>query len=55
MKKYLLGHAKQYFSFAVIAMYSTLHKLCRRDTHIDILTSFSDAPFFIYLLIKGRR
>lgn len=31
MKKYLRGHNKQYFSLAVIAMYSTLHKLCTLD------------------------
>ncbi len=33
MKKYLRGHAKQYFSLAVIAMYSTLHKLCTLDSN----------------------
>ena len=33
MKKYLRGHNKQYFSLAVIAMYSTLHKLIRLDSN----------------------
>jgi len=33
MKKYLRGHTKQYFSLAVIAMYSTLHKLTRLDSN----------------------
>ncbi|MCF6245130.1 MAG: hypothetical protein L3J43_08845 [Sulfurovum sp.] len=32
MKKYLRGHNKQYFSLAVIAMYSTLHKLTQLDS-----------------------
>lgn len=33
MKKYLRGHTRQYFSLAVIAMYSTLHKLSRCDSN----------------------
>ncbi len=33
MKNYLRGHNKQYFSLAVIAMYSTLHKLSRLDNN----------------------
>ncbi|SFV70706.1 hypothetical protein MNB_SV-3-439 [hydrothermal vent metagenome] len=33
MKKYLRGHTKQYFSLSVIAMYSTLHKLCTLDSN----------------------
>ena len=33
MKRYLRGHTKQYFSLAVIAMYSTLHKLCTLDSN----------------------
>jgi len=35
MKKYLRGHNKQYFSLAVIAMYSTLHKLSRLDSNFQ--------------------
>ncbi len=35
MKKYLRGHNKQYFSLAVIAMYSTLHKLSRCDNNFQ--------------------
>jgi hypothetical protein len=31
--KHLRGHTKRYFSLAVIAMYSTLHKLCRLDSN----------------------
>jgi len=37
MKKYLRGHTKQYFSLAVIAMYSTLHKLSRCDSNYQYL------------------
>jgi len=29
--KHLRGYTKRYFSLAIIAMYSTLHKLCRLD------------------------
>jgi len=31
--KYLRGYTKRYFSFAIIAMYSTLHKLSQRDSN----------------------
>ncbi|NKQ41319.1 MAG: hypothetical protein HF962_07090 [Sulfurovum sp.] len=30
--KHLKGNKKRYFSLAIIAMYSTLHKLCRLDS-----------------------
>jgi len=33
--KHLRGHTKRYFSLAVIAMYSTLHKLSRRDSNFQ--------------------
>jgi len=45
MKKYLRGHNKQYFSLAVIAMYSTLHKLCRLDSNFQYFKlAFSPLP-----------
>ena len=31
--KHLRGHTRRYFSLAVIAMYSTLHRLCRLDSN----------------------
>ena len=31
--KHLRGYTKRYFSLAVIAMYSTLSKLCRIDNN----------------------
>jgi hypothetical protein len=31
--KHLRGYTKRYFSLAVIAMYSTLNKLCRIDSN----------------------
>jgi len=30
--KHLKGRKKRYFSLAIIAMFSTLHKLCRIDS-----------------------
>lgn len=30
--KHLRGYTKRYFSLAIIAIYSTLHKLCMVDT-----------------------
>jgi len=45
MKKYLRGHQKQYFSLAVIAMYSTLHKLTRLDSNYQYhKIAFSPLP-----------
>ena len=35
MKKYLRGHNRLYFSLAVIAMYSTLHKLSWIDSNLQ--------------------
>jgi len=31
--KHLKGYTKRYFSLAIIAMYSTLHKLSRNDSN----------------------
>ena len=31
--KHLRGYTKRYFSLAIIAMYSTLRKLCELDTY----------------------
>jgi len=31
--KHLRGFGKRYFSLAVIALYSTLHKLCKNDSN----------------------
>jgi len=33
MKKYLRGYKKQYFKLSIIAMYSTLYKLCRVEAN----------------------
>ena len=30
--KHLRGYTRRYFSLAIIAMYATLHKLCRLDS-----------------------
>ncbi|MDD2399869.1 MAG: hypothetical protein PHR75_04615 [Sulfurovum sp.] len=30
--KHLRGYTRRYFSLAIIAMYSTLHKLCRVES-----------------------
>jgi len=35
--KHLRGYTKRYFSLAVIAMYSTLHKLSRLDSNYQYL------------------
>lgn len=46
MKKYLRGHNKQYFSLAVIALYSTLHKLTRLDSNFEYFKlAFSLTPY----------
>jgi hypothetical protein len=39
--KHLRGYTKQYFSLAIIAMHSTLHKLCR----LDISYQYHKLPF----------
>lgn len=31
--KHLRGYTRRYFSLAIIAMHSTLHKLCRVDSN----------------------
>ncbi|MBD3789872.1 MAG: hypothetical protein IE885_05855 [Campylobacterales bacterium] len=31
--KHLKGYTRRYFSLAIIAMYSTLHKLCTLDSN----------------------
>jgi len=31
--KHLRGYTRSYFSLSMIAMYSTLHKLCRLDSN----------------------
>ncbi|MEA3513388.1 MAG: hypothetical protein U9R37_07275 [Campylobacterota bacterium] len=33
--KHLKGYGKRYFSLAIIAMYSTLYKLCTIDTNLQ--------------------
>jgi len=33
LMKHLKGRKKRYFSLAIIAMFSTLHKLCRIDSN----------------------
>jgi len=33
--KHLKGYTKQYFSLAIIAMYSTLNKLTKSDTNFQ--------------------
>ncbi|MEA1955571.1 MAG: hypothetical protein U9N02_03655 [Campylobacterota bacterium] len=35
MKKHLNGYKKKYFSLAIIAMYSTINKLCKSDTNFQ--------------------
>ena len=35
--KHLRGYTKRYFSLAIIAMYSTLHKLSRLDSNYQYL------------------
>jgi len=45
MKKYLRGHNKQYFTLVVLAVYSTLHKLCRLDSNFQYFKlAFSPLP-----------
>ena len=52
--RYLRGYTKRYFSLAIIAMYSTLHKLTQRDSnykyHKDAFENLerkTSPPFFI--------
>jgi len=43
--KHLRGYTKRYFSLAVIAMYSTLHKLSRLDSNYQYFKlPFSPLP-----------
>jgi len=35
MKKHLNGYKKKYFSLSIIAMYSTINKLCKADINFQ--------------------
>ncbi|MEJ2436929.1 MAG: hypothetical protein P8Y43_02265 [Sulfurovaceae bacterium] len=53
--KYLKGFRRRYFSLAIIALYSTLYKLCRLDSNYQyhrlafkLQENKTSPPFLIY-------